>query len=478
LPEGSAYGSSHSLRKTSVRLSSDITMKHIEAKAMRKPMGLSRREPQGIRREIFVLGLFFVLPFIFHGLNTNIFSTPIAPGDGFVAGVPSKIASGHFQLWNKALEGGTFAIKDIGYQNSYLPGILIMKIFPNAFGYNLFLFLHYSAAGYFTYIFLRKQKFDRISAFLGGLSFMFCGFLSAHKGHHSMVSAAIWLPLILVMVNQYLEHHKKRYLVLGAIAFALCITADYTAVSMYIGMVTFPYIIYRAIHGAKLSGSGAKGAICDILVSGTLVFLGGLLLSSAYWFPIVESLKYITRQTATFEFFSSYSFPLIGLPLFVFPNFLGTSVPGLYPVAYFGPWNLTEISVYTGIMPLIVAVASILWLRKKHVDVLFWLMVSLVSLMLALGDATPFYRLMYRVPIYNMFRAPARNWFEFDFAVSILFSIGIQYIRRIEINEFSRFLLRVRRFSLGFAVAIFIVAGGVSMAAPLAEKVGDRKSVV
>ena len=156
----------------------------------------------------FIVMLYIILPFIFHGIGINIWQIPIAPGDGFIFGLPSKIFSSTLCSWNQYVQCGTYAFKDIGYQSLYLPGMIIMKLFPNPFGYNLLLLFHYAFAGFFTYLYVSTQKLNRFASFISGVVFMFSGFLVAHKGHHSMMNAAIWLPLILYYIELYI--HKKN----------------------------------------------------------------------------------------------------------------------------------------------------------------------------------------------------------------------------------------------------------------------------
>jgi hypothetical protein len=72
----------------------------------------------------------------------------------------------------------TFFIKSF-----YPPSFLILSIFPNTFGFNIFLLVHYALAGLFMYLYLGSLRLTTYSAFVGGLIFMVSGFMTAHKGH-------------------------------------------------------------------------------------------------------------------------------------------------------------------------------------------------------------------------------------------------------------------------------------------------------
>lgn len=367
--------------------------------------------------------LYLILSVIFHGIGINLFSTVLAPGDGFVQGVPYAIFSSSTSLWNPYTRSGISYIIDPVSQSSYLPTLLIMKIFPAVIGYNLLLLLHYAAAGFFTYIYLKTLKINKAAAFIGGLCFMFFGFLSAHKGHNTMVSAAVWLPLILYFVERYFENRKLKYLFFSSLGFALSILAGYPAVSMYTGMIVLPYIIFRVLSINNYNTFSKK--IGTIIASNSIIFIGALLLSAIIILPIIESLPFITRDKISYDFFSGYSFSLTDLPLLLFPYFYGNDSPGYTP--YFGPWNLTEITGYMGILPLSFAFLSLILWRKENRQIIFWSVIAASGFILALGDSTPLYRLMYHIPIYNLFRIPARNWFEVNFAVAILAGFFVHY---------------------------------------------------
>lgn len=86
---------------------------------------------------------------------------PLAPGDGHISGLPTKLFGAHLPAWNPYLQAGTFTFKDIGFQSLYLPSILVMAAFPNPFGYNLLILSHYALTGIFTFLFLRNSDWPR-----------------------------------------------------------------------------------------------------------------------------------------------------------------------------------------------------------------------------------------------------------------------------------------------------------------------------
>jgi hypothetical protein len=62
----------------------------------------------------------------------------------------------------------------------------------------LFILLHFSLAALFTYILARSLHLSQPAATLAGLVFGFGGFMMAQVSNLNIMSAAAWLPLILL----------------------------------------------------------------------------------------------------------------------------------------------------------------------------------------------------------------------------------------------------------------------------------------
>ena len=388
---------------------------------------LSRIRKFVIESTCFIFFIYLILPFAFFTADVDISKTALASGDGYLHGFPSKLFASTFSLWNPYLQSGRFSIPAIPDQSAYLPGLLILRAFPNPFGYNLFLLLHYTFAGFFTYLFCRSIKLNRISSFMGGLIFMFSGYFCAHKDHHAMVSASIWLPLILYFFEKNILTKRLIFLFFSSISFSFCILADYWAIPVYTAMVAFPYLSFRIWNNQQHEKIRSCRKLIKIVLTTLIIFGGGLLLSAVEAIPVIESLRFVTREKITLDFFTQYSFPFIALPLLFFPNLFGSFTSTIYTINYFGPWNPAEITGYIGIIPLCFSFLAFTVFRQKDRQIWFWCLVAFFGFILVLGNSTPLYEYLFYVPIYNKFRAPARNWFEVSFALSVLSAFFINY---------------------------------------------------
>jgi hypothetical protein len=96
--------------------------------------------------------------------------------------------------------------------------------------------------------------------------------------------------------------------------------------------------------------------------------------------------------------------------------------------------------------------------EKKRM-VWFWASVAVIALALALGDYLPLgiHHLLYRVPIYNLFRGPYRHTYEFTFAAAVLAGYGVDILAGSDWKSARRALVYAG-FVLGLAViAVAIV---------------------
>ena len=85
-----------------------------------------------------------------------------------------------------------------------------------------------------------------------------------------------------------------------------------------------------------------------------------------------------------------------------------------------------------GTLPFLLAlVVMTRWGRNPYI--LFWGGMAVLAFVLALGDAVrPLNKLLFHLPIYNVFRAPSKHILEMSFALSMLAGFGISLLREGE----------------------------------------------
>ena len=383
---------------------------------------------------------FVVLPYVFfcdgHWLP-NLMDT----GDGLILNYPLRvltakiIKAGFWPLWDPYIFCGFPLLAEAEPGCFYPPNILFL-VLPSVMAFNLLTYLHFSMAGMFTFLYARNLGLKRIPAVFSGTVYMFCGYLVAQVGQTNYHNAAVWLPLILLCIEKSRQPSSIKYALWGAFFFGIQSFAGSPQISAYTAMVI---VLYMCLF-KKFSGVD-RLATKRFIRSSLIVLVFGLLLAAVQFLPTWELANLTFRGRIDYGFFSDYFFHPKMLPTLFFPNFFGSHAPRLYPVSYWGEWNLIEMTCYMGILPLCLAVMAFLNFRKNKLSVRFWSFIAVLAFVLALGRSNPLYKIAYYIPVYNLFRAPARNWFEYSFAIAILSGIALDGI----VNCSEGHMRRIRR---------------------------------
>jgi len=300
----------------------------------------------------------------------------------------------------------------------YPINLILGLIFPVGVAYNLSVILHYSLAGIFFYFFMRQYKLNKMACFLSGLIFMFSGMMITHRDHVTRIYTIIWIPLVLILLEKYRKSKRIEFMLLASIPYAVSFFAGDSQLFLYSSIVILFFILYYSLI--------YRGIRNLYFLSSLSIFLLGVLIISVQLIPSIIMMQNSYRSEISYTFFSDFSFnpklhPLLFMPfLFGRGSYVISNIP-----KYFSNWNAGEMIKYFGILTIPLVILGI-FKRNKHKYL--WLFIMALSLLLVLGRYTPFYKLMYEIPLYNKFRVPARNWFEFGLAFSILAGFGFDYL--------------------------------------------------
>jgi hypothetical protein len=210
--------------------------------------------------------------------------------------------------------------------------------------------------------------------------------------------------------------------VVGAASVACCALAGHPQIFAYMLSLGGVYALARGWRAGK---RWRYYFLCALLV------LNGTGLAAIQLLPTAELAAASLRASLGFAEFVSYSLPLRQTPMLLFPYLFGGSPGTLYDLPYFGAWGSEaggwgagELSGYLGLLPLLLATIGFFAARRRRSLAWFWLVVSVIAFLLALGDATPLARLTYHLPVINKFRVPARHFMELSLGVSVLAAFG------------------------------------------------------
>ena len=385
-----------------------------------------------------------------------------------------QIRAGHWPLWNPYLGAGTPLAANLQTAAFYPPNLLFLLMpVERAFGWALA--LHVALAGLFAYYLGRTLGLSRFGALVTGLTYGLGGYLVAHWVFPSMVYAAAWPPLLLALTEKLISNIQYpkdiRYwivdIALLSLVIALQLLAGHAQTSFYSLLIVAAFVLFRL--GQQQAANGKCQVRQFLLATGywLLATLWGFALAAIQLLPTAELLAHSQRagRLTDLQFAYELSFWPWRLITLLAPDFFGHPARGEY-WAYGTYW---EEAAFIGVLPLLLAALAVArWWRKRTDSdrgplalVPFLLLLSLFSFLLALGNHTPLYPLLFRyLPGFGLFQAPARLMIGYALGMALLAGMGAGILNAPP--------LRIRRgrqkvWGLLMVVGLGIgVAGGVT----------------
>ncbi len=366
-----------------------------------------------------------------------------------------ELRAGRLPLWMSCTYSGYPLQADPQSALFYPPGLLI-NLAAWLVGFREFPFLllevevilHVFLASLFTYLFLRVQVRQRMSALLGGIVFAYGGYLTSYPLlQMAIVEGAIWLPLALL--GLWCRYHlgKARYLWLTAFAFGMSILAGHPQTSMFVIYGTLAYQAYLLWRTRRGGFPLVRG-----LVETAAVLLVAVGLSAVQVLPSWQYMQLSTRASLSVAE-AGTGFPLEDIVQFV--------LTGL--VSFWQP-------LYVGIWPLLLVYVALVIRRKDKDGVFFWFALATGALLFSFGRRLFGFEVGYLLlPGYRLFRSQERLALLISFSLSVLAACGTDTLwsawkrwERCRIAGAAHFLRSAFALAfLGLLVVIFLHRQGL-----------------
>jgi hypothetical protein len=431
----------------------------------------------GRARDAAALGLFVL--FFLSIFGWAIFSGEyLLGGDAFFYMHPLRasawriVRAGHAPIWTPHIFSGFPLLAQTQLGLGY-PLAWLYLVLPSHLAEQIYVYAPFVLAPAFLYLYAREIGRSRTAAIFAGLTFAYGGYMTNVLGMIGMTSNPVaWLPLFLVAIERARTRPFARCLVGATVVYAMAVLNGYGQNFLYVGIIAAAYGLFISLFdssshketNARREESDAPCAETSAALNATsrdeisraerfrvaswrrwrpfAVACGAILFAAGLAaFQILETLRAQRRSIRSapgYQFFVEYSFtPATAIKSLAAPlyNFFETT-PHVTPLA---------------LLLAIVAVATALRSQKRRGEmkmredslglrvsasprlrVLFWSALAVLAFTLMLGDATPLNRLLFRVPVLNLFRRPSRHAFEWTFSVAILAAYGWD-----EINDFA-----------------------------------------
>ena len=358
---------------------------------------------------LFAAALAFYYPLVFLG-------RALVDYDAFVYFYPQRVflarslLAGHIPLWDPNLFLGAPFLANPQTAVLYPPSWLFV-LGPVQAVYAAQLVLHAFLSAFFTYLLARHALGALpLAAAIGGLAYAFGGFAVGQVGHLNQISAAAWLPAVLLAYDRFTVTGRVYWLALGALALGLQLLAGHPQ-ETYMTLIVLG--IFAAVRApwrslSRLVWCAAGGA--------SMCILGGAL-SAAQLLPTLELAPLSIRGDGV-----NWRDAVAGsLPAYL-------AVRALLPPFWIDV-PFTEYLGYVGVTPVTLGLLAVVLGRWR--PVLFGLLVSFLGIFLALGENNTLYPLVFSsVPGFDTFRVPARWLLLWAFGASILAALGADWIGR------------------------------------------------
>jgi hypothetical protein len=243
-----------------------------------------------------------------------------------------------------------------------------------------------------------------------------------------------------------------------AITIGLAVLSPHPQLLQYLLLCSGAFALYLAFGEGNSVRLERRVAIRRLAVAFGAVVLSGLI-GAIQYVPVREYVSWSPRAGGTeYAFATSYSFPIEELVNMYLPQFTGMLE------RYWGRNGIHFHSEYIGPAVLILATAAIGASGKAAAFSRsfrrFWLGVLIVSLLWALGENTPFYRLVYAiVPGTKFFRAPSTMIFVTTLAVSLFAAMGAE---RVLARQWAKDSLLFVWVGIAVVLALLGLTGGLT----------------
>jgi|GEM_PF-832589 len=337
------------------------------------------------------------------------------------------LSHGFLPFWNPYLFSGMPFIANIQTSMFYPLGFLYYLLPPeSAYGYSTA--LHCVLGSFFMYAFMRALSVSREGSLVSAVVFSFNGFFMGHlyAGHLSFVQNYIWIPLIFHLQYRFIQKQRLKYVFISGLVFGVQLLGGFPQIAFYTALGVLGFGLFHAVCLVK----DRRPRLALKLGTGTvLLLMTGFALAAVQLLPTLEFARLSTRGGGISYAFATYeSLHPKELLAFLLPDVFGNPIDNTY---WRSPetWHFWESCGYVGILPLLLAFVS-----ARHPSLnrlrIFFIIMTLIALFLALGKYNPLYPLVYKLPGFNRFRIPAQIIFLYVFGVSLLAGMGLHQMKQ------------------------------------------------
>jgi len=328
---------------------------------------------------------------------------------------------GVIPLWNPHQFCGTPFLAN-GQSAVLYPLNLVFLIFDPITAFTVYAALHLFLAAVFTYLLLRELGCREAGGIVGGVCFAFCAFMVLWLELPTFVGAAVWLPLVLLLIHRAVERRSLFYGMLAGAAQATAFLAGHFQIAFYVALVAGLWWLWKL--GEVWRAEGKTYAVLKVVVPFIAFAVIAGLIAAPQVLPTVELAQNSHRvrdiTLEGYDRFVSNAVPAYRLVTAFIPGFFGNPSRGDYFLG--SAADYMEYGLYIGILPLILALIAVFHLRSIKYSGFFALL-ALLAILSATG--TPInYLFYYLIPGFSALGGPNRILLVYFLGIAALAGFG------------------------------------------------------
>jgi hypothetical protein len=308
-----------------------------------------------------------------------------------------ELAKGNLALWNPYIFGGAPFFGGMQSALLYPPNWLFL-VLPLPLAANWTIALNAWLLGAFMHLWALRRGLHPLAAFTSAALLMFCAphFLHVYAGHVTNLAAMPWIPLLFLAIDEWFGSRRLGWCLLGMLAVAMQILAGHPQYVYFTAIAAAGYSLLRLMELSDGRLATAAGLLS--------LHTGGALLAAVQLFAGMQATSETIRDRPLgYQFASAFSFPPENFLTLVAPGFFGDMLTR----PYWGRWYLWEACLFVGVIGLALAAYGMARVRIAGRTAL--LVMIPVTALLALGDNTPLFRVLFEwVPFFDRFRGASK----------------------------------------------------------------------
>lgn len=349
----------------------------------------------------------------------------------------SIVQQGQIPLWNPYSLSGAPLLAN--WQTTILyPLNIFMFILGTLRGWTIMIVLQPLLSMVFMYFYLRTLEIRRQYSVFGAVVFAFSGFMMIFL-EVTFAQAGIWLPLLLLAIDNYLKKNKIIWLIVVSLTLFLNLTAGNFQISLYLLILSVIYLIARSLN---LYGKGRKSI--KLILYSSIYYILGLGLAAIQLVPMTELfLKSIRQADSNIIQYNFGLLPLKNIITFFAPDFYGNPTTG-----NFRGFLYHETSGYFGILALVLIILA--FFKRRDFITYFFGFSFLISLLLIFDTFLGRFLFEIKAPLISTSYA-SRALFITGFSAAVLAAQGLEALQN---NR--QFFIKIATNILGGLVGIIL----------------------